>query len=84
MELILGQLRDLVVYQSPPGAQQGPGLSPGSGITINNGGGYPGYYGFGGIPFGFNPGTNGAAQSRAIINSFQTHGFIGRGAPVLP
>ena len=84
MELILGQLRDLVVYQSPPGVQQGPGMPSASGITINNAGGYPGYYGFGGIPFGFNPGTNGAAQSRAIINSFQTHGFIGRGAPVLP
>jgi hypothetical protein len=85
MELMLGQLRDMVVYRYPPMA--GP-MTRGSGVTINNGGGsqFPnyGFGGFGGVPFGFNPGLNGVIQSRGIINSFQTQGFIGRGAPVLP
>jgi hypothetical protein len=84
MELMLGQLRDMVVYRYP---MAGP-MAPGSGVTINNGGGsqFPnyGFGGFGGVPFGFNPGLNGVIQSRGIINSFQTQGFIGRGAPVLP
>lgn len=82
MELMLGQLRDMVVYRYPP--MSGPG--GGSGVTINNGGGRqnpPFYNGFG-FPFGFNPGLNGAIQSRAIINGLQTQGFIGRGAPILP
>ena len=85
MELMLGQLRDMVVYRYPP---MGGPMAPGSGVTINNGGGgrnsQYGYGGFGGIPFGFNPGLNGVIQSRRIINSFQTQGFIGRGGPVLP
>jgi len=82
MELMLGQLRDMVVYRYPP--MSGPG--GGSGVTINNGGGnqYPPFFNGFGFPFGFNPGLNGAIQSRAIINGLQTQGFIGRGAPILP
>ena len=82
MELMLGQLRDMVVYRYPP--MSGPG--GGAGVTINNGGGnrYPPFFNGFGFPFGFNPGLNGAIQSRAIINGLQTQGFIGRGAPVLP
>lgn len=82
MELMLGQLRDMVVYRYPPMSAPGAG----SGVTINNGGGnqYPPFYNGFGFPFGFNPGLNGAIQSRAIINGLQTQGFIGRGAPILP
>lgn len=86
MELMLGQLRDMVVYRYP--SMGGP-MAPGSGVTINNGGGSQnpqyGYGGFGGIPFGFNPGLNGVIPSRGIINSFQTQGFIGRSPlPAVP
>lgn len=82
MELLLGQLRDMVVYRYPPMA----GPNGGAGVTINNGGGSqsPGFFNGFGIPFGFNPGLNGAIQSRAIINSLQTQGFIGKAAPILP
>lgn len=82
MELLLGQLRDMVVYRSPPVA--GPAAGPG--VTINNGGGrqFPGFFNGFGNPFGFNPGLNGAIQSRAIINALQTQGFIGRMPPTLP
>ena len=85
MELMLGQLRDMVVYRAPVGPS---GMPVGSGVTINNNGAgtrYPGWFG-GGFGFGgFEPGVrNGMIQSRGILNPWATQGFIGTSAPVLP